>query len=320
MEIKQAIITAFMGQLRDRFCEYNVARTPEEKIAAVASVEGAHGVEIIFPYECEDFEGVKATLKKHNLGVAAVNVNIKAEPEFATGSSSANEKALRDKAIQFIRDGMDAAAELGADKVTCCPLSDGYDYLFQANYIEAWKNMVSTFKAAASHRKDILLFLEYKGSEPRVQCYLDTAAKTICMIRDIGEPNVGVTIDVGHSLLVGETVAESVCLAQSSGIPYYIHINDNNRKWDWDLIPATRNLWDYLELFFYLKEFNYQGWVTSDMAPMRLDPVAAFERTISITNKMVDIVNGMDSEKIFSMMQEGKTLETIKWLEENVLR
>ena len=26
MEIKQAIITAFMGQLRDRFCEYNVAR------------------------------------------------------------------------------------------------------------------------------------------------------------------------------------------------------------------------------------------------------------------------------------------------------
>lgn len=133
MEIKQAIITAFMGQLRDRFCEYNVARTPEEKIAAVASVEGAHGVEIIFPYECEDFEGVKATLKKHNLGVAAVNVNIKAEPEFAAGSSSANEKALRDKAIQFIRDGMDAAAELGADKVTCCPLSDGYDYLFQAN-------------------------------------------------------------------------------------------------------------------------------------------------------------------------------------------
>ena len=56
------------------------------------------------------------------------------------------------------------------------------------------------------------------------------------------------------------------------------------------------------------------------MAPMRLDPVAAFERTISITNKMVDIVNGMDSEKIFSMMREGKTLETIKWLEENVLR
>jgi xylose isomerase len=140
------------------------------------------------------------------------------------------------------------------------------------------------------------------------------------MIRDIDEPNLGVTIDVGHSLLVGETVAESVCLAQSSNIPYYIHINDNNRKWDWDLIPATRNLWDYLELFFYLKEFNYQGWVTSDMAPMRVDPVAAFERTISITNKMVDIVNRMDSEKIFSMMREGKTLETIKWLEENVLR
>ena len=34
MEIKQAIITGFMGKLKDRFCEYHEARTPEEKIAA----------------------------------------------------------------------------------------------------------------------------------------------------------------------------------------------------------------------------------------------------------------------------------------------
>jgi len=38
MEIKQAIITGFMGKLKDRFCEYHEAKTPEEKIAAVAKV------------------------------------------------------------------------------------------------------------------------------------------------------------------------------------------------------------------------------------------------------------------------------------------
>jgi xylose isomerase len=319
MKIKQAIITGFMGKLKDRFCDYHEARTPEEKIAAVAQVPGAAGIEIVYPYECGDLDGVKLALKKHKLGVAAVNVNIKAEADFGRGSASVNSKKLRAKAVQFLCEGMDAAARLGADKVTCCPLSDGYDYLFEVDYQQAWKNMVETFREGARHRKDVRLSLEYKGSETRVNCYLDTAAKTICMIQDIAEPNLGVTIDVGHALYAGETVAESVCLAQSKGIPYYIHINDNNRKWDWDLIPATRNLWDYLEMFVYLKKFNYQGWVTSDMSPMRVDPVAAFERTIATTNKMIAIANKLDSARLFAMIKEEKTIEILKWMEEQVL-
>jgi xylose isomerase len=199
-------------------------------------------------------------------------------------------------------------------------LSDGYDYLFQVDYQEAWRNMVSTFKQAACYRSDIRLFLEYKVSETRVQCFLDSAAKTMCMIHDIDEPNLGITIDVGHALWVGETPAESVCLAQTRGIPYYIHINDNNRKWDWDLIPATRNLWDYLEMFVYLKKFNYEGWVTSDMSPMRLNPIDAFERTIATTEKMIEIVERFDSDTLFAMMADGKTVETLQWLENNVLK
>jgi len=319
MKIKQAIITGFLGKLKDRFCDYHEARTPEEKIAAVAQVPGAAGIEIVYPYECEDLGGVKKALKKHKLGVAAVNVNIKAEPDFGRGSASVNSRKLRDKAVRFICEGMDAAAELGADKVTCCPLSDGYDYLFEVDYQRAWKNMVGTFKEAARHRQDIRLSLEYKGSETRVNCYLDTAAKTFCLMQDIDESNLGVTIDVGHALYAGETVAESVCLAESKGIPYYIHINDNNRKWDWDLIPATRNLWDYLELFVYLKKFNYQGWVTSDMSPMRVDPVQAFERTIATTEKFIQIAERLDSRELFQMMSEERTVEILKWLEEKVL-
>ena len=305
--------------MKDRFCDYHEARTPEEKIAAVAQVPGAAGIEIVYPYECEDLGGVKKALKKHKLGVAAVNVNIKAEPDFGRGSASVNSKKLRAKAVQFLCEGMDAAARLGADKVTCCPLSDGYDYLFEVDYQRAWKNMVGTFKDAARHRQDIRLSLEYKGSETRVSCYLDTAAKTICLIQDVAEPNLGVTIDVGHALYAGETVAESVCLAESKGIPYYIHINDNNRKWDWDLIPATRNLWDYLELFVYLKKFNYQGWVTSDMSPMRVDPVQAFERTIETTEKFIQIAERLDSRELFQMMSEDRTVEILKWLEKRVL-
>lgn len=320
MELKQAIIMAFMGKTKDRFCEYHEAKTPEEKIAAIATVKGAQGVEVVYPYELQDVAAVKAALAKHNLGVAAVNVNIKGEPEFLNGSSSSPDKAIRAKAIEFIRQAMDAAVELGADKVTCCPLSDGYDYLFQMNYRDAWQNMVAVFKEAASYRRDMQLFLEYKSSETRVHCFLDSAPRALCMVRDIDEPNVGITMDFGHSLLVGENPAESICLIHESGVPYYMHINDNDGKGDWDLIPATRNLWSYLEMLFYLKAVNYTGWVTSDMSPARLDPVAAFERTIATTNKLIGVVNGLDSAKLFAMMKDGKTVETLQWLEEMIIK
>jgi len=320
MEIKQAIIMAFMGKTKDRFNEYHVAKTPVEKIAAIAQVKGAHGVEIVYPYELTDIKVVKDALQRHNLGVAAVNVNIKGEPEFGAGSSSVPSKAIRDKAVRFIREALDMAAELGVDKVTCCPLSDGYDYLFQMNYQEAWQNMVSTFQQAASHRRDIRLFLEFKTSETRVHCFMDSTARAICMVRDINAPNLGVTLDFGHAMYANENPAESIALLQASNIPYYIHINDNDRKWDWDLIPATRNLWDYLEMLFYLKQYNYQGWMTSDMSPVRLDPVGAFERTIAVTNKLIALVNQWDSAQLLTMMREGQTLETLAWLEAQVLK
>jgi xylose isomerase len=72
-------------------------------------------------------------------------------------------------------------------------------------------------------------------------------------------------------------------------------------------------------MLFYLKKFNYRGWVTSDMSPVRLDSIQAFERTIATTEKMIKIVNRLDSAKLLSMIRREKTLETLKWLEDLVL-
>jgi xylose isomerase len=72
-------------------------------------------------------------------------------------------------------------------------------------------------------------------------------------------------------------------------------------------------------MFFYLKKFNYQGWVTSDMSPVRLDPIKAFERTIATTEKVIRIVNRLDSRRLQSMIDQEKTIETLKWLEDHVL-
>lgn len=318
--MKHSIIMAFMGGQKDRFCTYFPNATPAEKMKAISEIPEIDGVEIVYPFEIDDVRETGRLLKEHGLGVAAVNANIKAGPMQQAGSSSVPDKAIRDDAVRIIKEAMDVAAELGADKVTTCPLTDGYDYLMTADYEEGWNNMVDTFRQAASHRSDIDLYLEFKDQETRVNCFLNNTPKTICMIRDIGLPNVGVTLDMGHSLMAQETPAEAIALCHNSKIPYYIHTNDNNGRWDWDLIAGTSNIWHLLEVFIYLKRFGYDGWLTSDMSPIRLDRVGAFDQNLKSTQKIIELVDTFDIDALFAMMKRGETLEILQLLRDKVLK
>jgi len=318
MNIKQAIPSGYMGRLRDRFNEFHAPKTLKEKLEMVSRVKGADGVEVGYPYDCEDLNSLKGYLSQYQLGVSAVNVNIKADPVFVNGAASSYSRKARQKAIDFLKRGMDVASELKVDRITCCPLNDGYDYLFQVDYRRVWDYTVSSFKTAAQHNRDVILSIEYKPCESRGHCLVASAAKTLCLCQAIDEPNLGVTLDIGHSLIAGETPAEALCLVASSPRSYYIHINDNDRKWDWDLIPGTRNFWDYLEFIFYLKELNYQGWVTADMAPMRLDAIEALSRNVETTERMIQLAERLDSKKLFELMEQERTIEVLKYLEEEV--
>ena len=84
--MKHAIITAFFGKLRDRFCEYQEPLTIEQKLERMARIPGVSGAEVVHPYEVDTLEAMQSYLGRLHLGIAAVNVNIKADPAFASGS------------------------------------------------------------------------------------------------------------------------------------------------------------------------------------------------------------------------------------------
>ena len=147
--LKLAIITSFLSQTKDRFHEYNKPLDLDGKFALLSTIEGYSGVEIVHPYEVNDVKETKDALAKYNLNVSAVNVNVKAEPEFRNGGVTSLEQQVREKAVQFIKNAKDFAADIGADKVTCCPLGDGYEFAFQNDYALAWKHLSQTFSEAA---------------------------------------------------------------------------------------------------------------------------------------------------------------------------
>jgi xylose isomerase len=313
--MKQAIITAFLGRLRDRFCEYQEARTIEQKLEMMARIPGVTGAEVVHPYEVAPAPEMLGHLKRLGLAVAAVNVNVKADPDFAEGSLSAPDAAVRAKALQFIQWAKDYAAEIGADKVTCCPLSDGYDYSFHTHYAAAWRRMVEVVREAADYRPEIPLFMEYKPSETRVHCLLDSAAKTVLLCHAVGRANVGVTLDIGHSIYGGETPAEALAHIAMAGHPYYVHINDNNGKWDWDLMAGTCNLWSYVEFLFYLKELGYEGWITSDTSPVRQDALETFAYNAPLTGRIWEWLDRVDRGFIRENLEAHRFLPVLKLLE-----
>jgi len=318
--IKHAVITSFLSTTKDRFHEYNAPKTLAERLQMAARIEGISGVEMVFPYEVSpDPQEMKQMLAAAGLSLAAVNVNIKAEPQFRNGSLTALNPDIRTQAVDFIRRAKDYAAAVGANKVTCCPLGDGYEFNFQYDYGLAWRHLVEALRAAGGHRREIPLFIEYKPSETRGRCFVDTAAKALLLLNEIGIAEMGVTLDFGHSMYGNENPAEAVALLAASRFRYYIHINDNNGRWDWDYMVGTHHLLDYVEFLYYLQKYGYRDFLTSDTSPTRWAIQRTFEMNTRLTNKLWTLLRQRDTAQLDALIAAGDYLQTWQWIEKNIL-
>jgi len=315
--LKMGIITGFLSKTKDRFHEYNEPLDLEGKFELMTQIEGYNGVELVYPYEVKDPQATQALLRKYNLNIAAVNVNVKAEPEFRNGGLTSHDKDVRAKAVRFIKEAKDFAAEAGADKVTCCPLGDGYEFSFQYDYAQAWKSLVETFGEAGGYKPEIPLYIEYKPSETRGRCFVDSAAKTLCLLNDIQNRDMGVTLDFGHSIYGNEHPAEALVLLAESPYKLYIHVNDNDGKWDWDYFCGTKHFLEYVEFLYFLKKYGYNDYLTSDTSPTRWDIRGTFEANSRMTNNIWQRLDEIDTDEMNRLMQQSDYLPMWRFIEKN---
>ncbi len=300
-----AVITGFLGRLKDRFVDYQPARTIEDILRTARDIPRCAGVELVYPQDFDNPPALKRALADCGLGVAAVNLNVKSEEIWRFGSFSNPDASIRAKAVAYMKSAMDHAAELGCDLVTSAFLNDGADYSFETDFIDAFNWTVEGVREGAGHRNDIRVALEYKASEPRAHCLIGNAGKAAYMAALIGRNNVGVNVDIGHALQSQEMPAESIAFLGTTGKLFYVHINDNYRNWDWDLVPGMVNFWDYIELAFYLKRVGYAGWITADVFPQRRDPAIVMAKTFEWMDTVVNIVNAIDENELLERIRGG---------------
>jgi xylose isomerase len=320
MKIKYSVITGFLGRLQDRFTSYQTERKLEEKIKLASTIDNAEGVELVYPEDFENPSITKNLLDEYQLSASAVNVNLKSESRWARGSLCSPFPEIQREAIESLRKAMDLALDLKCNLITVAFLNDGHDYPFQLNYLHAWESLVGGIREATDYQPTVKLGLEYKLSEPTAYGILGTVGKALYLCEKVDRDNIGITMDVGHSLCAGENASESVSLLSSAERLFYLHFNDNYRNWDWDLIPGVVNLWNYLELFFYLREYNYTGWVALDVFPKSLDPLETFNVSIQFMRNLERISKKIDPSVIFPLIKEGKVPKIFAYLQEISLK
>ena len=318
--MKQSIITAFLGKTQDRFSEYQASTDLKERLELVKQIKGVSGVEIVYPYETGEAEETLALMQSLDLEFAAVNANIKKEPQWVAGALSRPNAELRKGAIEIIKQAKEYAKKVGAPLVTCCPLSDGFDNLFQVDYPKAWRNMIESVAEAADYLPEIPLFIEYKINETRVQCQLDSCAKTIVLLKEVQNPATGVTIDFGHSLLAKENPAQVLSLCEQSNIDYYLHTNDNDWNFDWDLTSGSRNFLHTVEFLFYAREFGYDKYFTADASPRIFNMIDFFTEHAAMNQAIWELVGRMDRSKYRRLMAEENYMELLKLVRQEVYR
>jgi len=181
--------------------------------------------------------------------------------------------------------------------------------------------MKENLYTVCSRYPDIQFSLEYKMKEPRTHCFLARSADTLLLAKEIDLPNVGVTIDVGHSLLAYENVAEAAVMLKIYGDRlFHLHFNDNYRSWDDDMIVGSVHFVEYLEFLFWLKEIKYSGWYSMDLYPYREDAKEALRESIEFVKGVDRILTPDVMNELRAIIKEGDATKSTAWVRELIFR
>ncbi len=303
--LKYSVFLGNVGHCFDRYCpEYSKPFSLSELFERAASIEKLAAVDLVMTWDMmNQKEEIKAQLKKTGLAVGSLAVDTFANPLYQKGSLSSPDKKVRDQALTDAKRVIDFAVEIGCPIVTLWPGQDGYDYIFAADYIKERQLFADGLKELCEYNKDIIITVEYKLKEPRTHSYLSTVGATLLMMEKIGLDNLGVALDYGHAALGYETAAEAVAMCKMYGDRLkHIHINDNYRLWDDDMIVGTVHTLEYLEFFYWLKKTGYNGYLVIDQFPYREDGKDAVSESAEWLDVLQKAADRIDENEIAEVL------------------
>jgi xylose isomerase len=271
------------GQFVDRYATdaYGPPISTLEAIQRAGAVGDLEVLDVNYPFSDPDItvDEVQSALTASGLSAATITPHIYTR-EFVAGAFTNPDPAVRRRAVEICEQGVDVARRLGAPTVKLWPGQDGFDYPFQSDYREIWQLALDGVRTVAEMDDDIRVAIEYKAKEPRNHLSWSTAARTLLGIQSIGRDDIGIVMDLGHSLFAKEAPADALSLVHEHGRLYTIEVNDNWREWDDDMMVGSIHLIETLEFFLEVRKIGWDEPILLDQFPFREDPVEAAKASI----------------------------------------
>ena len=320
---RYSTITGSLNQIGDRFmrCGYKRDYSYEEILTELSRLDVLDGVELSYSTEGgveSDEKRLLPLLQRFHLVPTFVNSSLFGEQKWMFGSLSSPDEAVRRSAVADTKRGLDYTRSIRAAGYNLWTGQDGFDYPFQTDYPRQWDLFVESVRELCDHAPDIRITLEPKPREPRNRSLIDTVPTALLACAEIGRKNVGLTIDVGHTLAAGGNMARDLDMALRADRLFNVHVNDNYGTWDDDMIVGSVHLLEWLEVAWTLKRRGYAGFVSVDIFPYRENQFEAVRESILYLERFAALVDRIGMARLDELLARRSVTEVLKVVREEV--
>lgn len=233
-----------------------------ESACAKAAELGFDAVEIFPPQAWGfDVELLTSSLKKYNLGVAAMGTGAGKVKHNLT-LTSANEE-IRERAIDFVSAMIDCAAEHNAPAIIGS-MQQSFEKTDRAIALDYFTNAIESLAAMAHARGQILLIEPLNRYETNV---LNTVQQSLEFLSTLKAQNVRLLLDLFHMNIEEQNIAQSIRLAGPA--IGHVHLADSNRR------AAGFGHTDFRPIIWALRDMRYTGYLSAEILPWPNSEAAA---------------------------------------------
>jgi len=283
-----------------------------DRIRQVGQTEGIDGIELHLPTEIDESNAdeIEKVLDEYGLQIVQLCGHTWTEKRYKFGALGDADAAVRKAAIKRVKDALDMGARFDVPISVLWPATDGNDFPLQTDYPALYDRYVESLREILAHIHEngytTKLCIEPKPFEPRSWIMMGTTAQALCIVNEIDDPNLGINLDVGHSLIARENIEDQLSLVCRYGRLYHTHFNDNDTQCDADLPPGTVNFQRLVAVMYVLDGFGYDGWFGLDLFPYRDEPEKFMRLSVENLRLATGVVEMMNERGAGEMRATGR--------------
>jgi len=311
-----------MTNLKDRFNVNGFGEEVEvvERIKICGKTEGIDGIELHVPTEINEsnVDEIEKVLKDYNLQMVQLCGHTWTEKQYKFGALANADAKIRSNAINRVKEALDMGARFDVPISVLWPATDGNDFPLQTDYIALYDRYVDSVRQILDYlhknKYKTKICIEPKPFEPRSYIMMGTTAQALCIINEINDPNFGINVDVGHSLIAKENIEDQLSLIGRYKKLYHTHFDDNDQQCDADVPPGAVNFIRLVSIMYVLDEINFAGWFGLDLFPYR-DKAVEFMKlsveNLTLAQNVVDLMNKKGAKQLRAAGLDGPAMSRL---------